>query len=153
MCDNPNQPQVARLLHNQRNVSARQQATIFHRADVAGIRPAGTALIKRRAIGAGIDQRATGQRHMVRGQADWIQGQRAELGVETGPGLAVRQHTTVVGREVMAVVGNLRGAIAVAVERARILQHAIPKARVTVVRAEYTVGIAEDRLTRAPHGT
>jgi hypothetical protein len=55
----------ARLLHNQRNVSARQQAAIFHRADVTGIGPAGTALIQRRAIRAGIDQRATGQRHVI----------------------------------------------------------------------------------------
>src|SRR5512140_1759320 len=67
---------ISFLLHSHRQIDSWHHTAKFHRADVAGIRPQGVALIACGAPGCGrIDQRTAGLRHVIGGHAKRIDGQ------------------------------------------------------------------------------
>src|SRR3954447_10411673 len=69
----------------------------FDCPDVTRAMPRRADLVADRAIEAGVDQRASGQRRVVGGALGWIQRQRAKPGVEPQADQAARQGATVVG--------------------------------------------------------
>src|SRR3954453_16246466 len=87
---------------NQWQIYARLEATIFDRPDVAYADARRATLIAFRAVAGetGVNQGTARQWQGAVGEAERVQGQRVEPGVEADTGLAIWQVATVVGREV-----------------------------------------------------